>query len=240
MAASMSVCLQVFNETDFYRRMLLSLQASKKRRGAPSTHTYVGIVCPRPLKWSTMPEIRPWYMTLPLANTRIRLIVSRSRKLGWWIVSRTVRWCVTAIWESICITCSAEVLSRPEVGSSRNNTDGSWIKSTPIETRRLSPPDTPLTWITKKSAKGNLKVCNLETLSSSFSWRVSDVIGAHEVCQQIIEELWQIEEEENKGRRGNGQNLLITNISIGTFYKAQLLYERINTTRFLLIWHAAR
>jgi hypothetical protein len=157
MAASMSVCLQVFNETDFYRRMLFSLQASKKRRGAPSTHTYVGIVCPRPLKWSTMPEIRPWYMTLPLANTRIRLIVSRSRKLGWWIVSRTVRWCVTAIWESICITCSAEVLSRPEVGSSRNNTDGSWIKSTPIETRRLSPPDTPLTWITKKKCEGKLE-----------------------------------------------------------------------------------
>lgn len=37
----------------------------------------------------------------------------------------------------------ALVESSPEVGSSRNKMRGSWMMSTPMETRRLSPPETP-------------------------------------------------------------------------------------------------
>lgn len=33
--------------------------------------------------------------------------------------------------------------SRPDVGSSRKRSDGPWMMSTPIETLRRSPPDTP-------------------------------------------------------------------------------------------------
>ncbi|KAH0454321.1 hypothetical protein IEQ34_016245 [Dendrobium chrysotoxum] len=40
-------------------------------------------------------------------------------------------------------TINALVESRPEVGSSRNRTMGSWMISMPILTRRRSPPDTP-------------------------------------------------------------------------------------------------
>ena len=41
-------------------------------------------------------------------------------------------------------TLYADVESNPDVGSSRNSSAGSAIISTPIETRFLSPPDTPL------------------------------------------------------------------------------------------------
>ena len=41
-------------------------------------------------------------------------------------------------------TLKALVESRPEVGSSGNSSDGLWMISTPIDTLRRSPPDTPL------------------------------------------------------------------------------------------------
>lgn len=41
------------------------------------------------------------------------------------------------------ITLCALVESSPEVGSSKNSSDGPWIMSTPIETRLRSPPDIP-------------------------------------------------------------------------------------------------
>lgn len=42
------------------------------------------------------------------------------------------------------ITLRALVESSPEVGSSRKRSEGPWIMSTPIETLRRSPPETPL------------------------------------------------------------------------------------------------
>lgn len=97
---------------------------------------------PRAMKYSDMAVVGPWYTAQPSARTSTFLMVSRMRKLGWWIVSTTVQARSSAIFNSICINCSATVLSNPEVGSSRNNTAGLWIKSTPIDTLLLSPPET--------------------------------------------------------------------------------------------------
>lgn len=41
-------------------------------------------------------------------------------------------------------TLKALVESRPEVGSSKNKSDGLWMMSIPIETLLRSPPETPL------------------------------------------------------------------------------------------------
>lgn len=49
----------------------------------------------------------------------------------------------TAMDLSMLQTCSAAAESSPEVGSSRISTAGSWITSTPMLTRRRSPPETP-------------------------------------------------------------------------------------------------
>lgn len=97
------------------------------------------------------------------------------RWLGWWMVNITVRLRTSAIWDKICMTWRAEELSRPDVGSSRNNTAGSWTKSTPMETRRLSPPDKPLTWHEPRSCNSkildriapNLQLCYPATLVST-------------------------------------------------------------------------
>lgn len=42
------------------------------------------------------------------------------------------------------MTCKAVLLSRPVVGSSKNNMEGFVSNSTPIEVLFLSPPDKPL------------------------------------------------------------------------------------------------
>lgn len=42
------------------------------------------------------------------------------------------------------ITLCALVESSPDVGSSRNRSEGPWMMSTPIDTLRRSPPETPL------------------------------------------------------------------------------------------------
>lgn len=64
-------------------------------------------------------------------------------KDGWWIVMRTML-PPLAMSFTFSTTLKALVESRPEVGSSRNSREGLWIMSIPIETLRLSPPDTPL------------------------------------------------------------------------------------------------
>ena len=57
------------------------------------------------------------------------------------------------------ITLKAEALSRPEVGSSRSKTAGSWRRLRPIETRRRSPPERSeirrvlATWVRRRSAR---------------------------------------------------------------------------------------
>jgi len=47
--------------------------------------------------------------------------------------------------EMMSTTLAAFVLSRPVVGSSRNMRPGHMSSSTPMLTRRFSPPDSPLT-----------------------------------------------------------------------------------------------
>ncbi|KAK1268744.1 hypothetical protein QJS04_geneDACA006469 [Acorus gramineus] len=66
----------------------------------------------------------------------------RIRCEGWWMVRTTVLPARAMSW-TLSITPCALVESRPDVGSSRKRRDGPWIMSTPIETRRRSPPETP-------------------------------------------------------------------------------------------------
>lgn len=70
-------------------------------------------------------------------------MVERILKLGWCMDKTTVRLREVAIDLRVCITLKADELSRPEVGSSRSNTAGSWRRLRPIETRLRSPPDRP-------------------------------------------------------------------------------------------------
>jgi len=88
-------------------------------------------------------ESVPWCTTVPLDSRRILSMVERILKLGWCIDKITVRWREIAIDLSVCITLKADELSRPDVGSSRSKTAGSWRRLMPIETRLRSPPDRP-------------------------------------------------------------------------------------------------
>uniref|UniRef100_A0A7C9EFZ7 Secreted protein n=1 Tax=Opuntia streptacantha TaxID=393608 RepID=A0A7C9EFZ7_OPUST len=50
---------------------------------------------------------------------------------------------VSAMFFNMSTICSADVLSSPDVGSSRMSTLGSWMTSTPMDTLLLSPPEIP-------------------------------------------------------------------------------------------------
>jgi hypothetical protein len=94
-------------------------------------------------KWRVTSLGDPWYMSCPRARI---MRWSRSDWIlheGWWIVRITVL-PERAMWCTFSMTLWALVESRPEVGSSRKSNDGPWMMSTPMETLRRSPPDTPL------------------------------------------------------------------------------------------------
>lgn len=64
-------------------------------------------------------------------------------ELGWWMVSATVRpFAAMALRVRMIATAISE--SRPLVGSSRKRHVGDVMSSTPTDTRRFSPPETPL------------------------------------------------------------------------------------------------
>ena len=60
-----------------------------------------------------------------------------------WIEQMTVEFCDFDNFFKYFITLKAVTLSRPEVGSSKIQKFGFWIKSYPIEVLFLSPPDSP-------------------------------------------------------------------------------------------------
>mmetsp|Transcript_85633 Transcript_85633/g.261991 ORF Transcript_85633/g.261991 Transcript_85633/m.261991 type:complete len:213 (-) Transcript_85633:204-842(-) len=61
---------------------------------------------------------------------------------GWWMVTTTVCPCWAKAL-SVCMTCIAWKLSKPDVGSSRKTMRGWWINSQPMLTRLRSPPEMP-------------------------------------------------------------------------------------------------
>uniref|UniRef100_J3M324 Uncharacterized protein n=1 Tax=Oryza brachyantha TaxID=4533 RepID=J3M324_ORYBR len=95
----------------------------------------------------------PWWRTQPPASRRTESNIFTIRAPGWWMLSSTVRRRVSAMARSAPTICSAEALSRPEVGSSRMSTAGSWTASTPMETRRRSPPERSLTLVAATRAR---------------------------------------------------------------------------------------
>ncbi|KAM2164444.1 hypothetical protein ACFX1Q_041996 [Malus domestica] len=74
----------------------------------------------------------PWWTIDPFDSKRILPMVERILKLGWWIDKITVRWREVQMEFRVWITLKAKVLSRPEVGSSRRRTAGSWRRLRPI------------------------------------------------------------------------------------------------------------
>ncbi|RDX87931.1 hypothetical protein CR513_30530, partial [Mucuna pruriens] len=86
----------------------------------------------------------------------------------------------------------AEVLSSPEVGSSKISTLGSCMASTPMETRRFSPPDMPrtlsspilvlATWLRPSSRISDLTLEHI-LLSATDSETTSGWNGFH--CKDI-------------------------------------------------------
>mmetsp|Transcript_68686 Transcript_68686/g.191556 ORF Transcript_68686/g.191556 Transcript_68686/m.191556 type:complete len:357 (+) Transcript_68686:1758-2828(+) len=78
----------------------------------------------------------------PRAKSPTRRIWVKISRRGWWIDMITVVPC-DAICDTRFTTLIEAVLSRPEVGSSRNSTGGCVSSSTAIETRRFSPPEIP-------------------------------------------------------------------------------------------------
>lgn len=97
---------------------------------------------PKRPKWSPTSFGGPWYMSWPRASIIRWSSRSRIRCEGWWIVRITVLPARAILW-TFSTTLWALVESKPDVGSSRKRSDGPWIMSTPIETLRRSPPETP-------------------------------------------------------------------------------------------------
>lgn len=93
-------------------------------------------------KWNPTSFGDPWYMSWPRANMMRWSSRSKMRDDGWWMVRTTVLPVRAMLW-TFSITLWALVESKPDVGSSRKSSDGPWMMSTPIDTLRRSPPETP-------------------------------------------------------------------------------------------------
>ncbi|RDY09537.1 hypothetical protein CR513_06082, partial [Mucuna pruriens] len=126
----------------------------------------------------------PWCNTQPLANNNSELKSFTILNPGWWILRIMVLPLVSAMTLSMSIICKAEVLSSPEVGSSRMSTFGSCMTSTPMETLRLSPPDmprtlsspilVPATWSTRISSSVDLPAPlgpTIARISHGLAWK---------------------------------------------------------------------
>uniref|UniRef100_A0A0A8XQF8 Uncharacterized protein n=1 Tax=Arundo donax TaxID=35708 RepID=A0A0A8XQF8_ARUDO len=86
------------------------------------------------------------------------------------MLSSTVRPRDSAMARSAPTIWSAEALSRPEVGSSRISTVGSCTASTPMDTRRRSPPERSLTLVSATRRR--------VSSSRSASTRMSPLLAA--------------------------------------------------------------
>lgn len=102
----------------------------------------LGTLRPMRPRWRATSLGEPWKMSSPRASTMRWSRSIRMRCDGWWMVRITVL-PLRAMWCTLSMTLWALVESRPEVGSSRKSNEGPCIMSTPIDTRRRSPPDTP-------------------------------------------------------------------------------------------------
>ena len=82
-------------------------------------------------------------------------------------------------------TLAAFVLSRPVVGSSRNMRPGHMSSSTPMLTRRFSPPDSPLT---------NSSPIMVSTTFRSPSWETTShtraFFSSRDVCRDMRSTAW--------------------------------------------------
>ncbi|KAF1867324.1 hypothetical protein Lal_00049753 [Lupinus albus] len=91
------------------------------------------------------------------------------------------------------------ITKSPEVGSSRINTLGSCMTSTPIETLRFSPPDIPLilsspilvpaTWSSPSSLISDLTLehsCSCGSFSFSFALNIMNVICDNELLRRKV------------------------------------------------------
>eukprot|EP01139_Manchomonas_bermudensis_P017083 Amastigsp_a515857_10.p3 type:complete len:191 gc:universal Amastigsp_a515857_10:341-913(+) len=119
-------------KSSLMRSIMWSARLTNAGTGSPTLSRNSGMSLTGP-KYAT----RPWVRNMTLSKS------ARTDDDGWWMTATTARCCRTAMSLMLLITLSAEVASRPEVGSSRKRIEGSATSSVAIEVRRRSPPETP-------------------------------------------------------------------------------------------------
>ena len=110
---------------------------------------------------------------------QIKINLSKELKIsveGWWIVDITLTPLRLRILSN-STTCKAVELSRPVVGSSKNNIDGFVRSSTPMEVLFLSPPEMPrikelptLVFLHLVKPSSLINLLTLSILCSSFKF----------------------------------------------------------------------
>ena len=128
-------------------RSLRSASADDAEIGPPRSssasrpsHSSAAMSCGRPKAWST-----------PRWSTAIRS-ARRPASPRKWVQSTTVRPCSVASAPMRSITSRVAAGSRPEVGSSRNSTSGSWSRARARARRLRWPVDVPWTGTSARSA----------------------------------------------------------------------------------------